>query len=158
MTPDAVVLLSAPPERVWSQLTEPELQRLWLPGFLALAPAAADPPAPGQRFRLRLWERRREVLYDGELLVWDPPFRLMVRLAGGVLPAGVTLRHHFRLRGEFGTTRVEATVALDDDGGPLLWRAALPLLRGVARRHLRRLVANLARVAGPEPLAPAALR
>jgi uncharacterized protein YndB with AHSA1/START domain len=158
MTPDAVVLLSAPPEHVWSHLTEPELQRLWLTGFLAAEMDSRDAPAPGQRFRLRLREGRRSVEFHGELLVWDPPFRLMTRLTGGSLAAGIALRHHFRLRGEFGVTRLEAAIAFEADGGPLLWRAVLPLVRGVARRQLHRLVDRLKRVAESEPGTAAAGR
>ena len=107
---EKTIAIDAPIDRVFRLVSDHDLAVLWMEGLEETAyPEPIDWRSPvGARFRQRVREMGRSVQYEGEVLAYDAPYRVAVRLSHprflmeldyqlSQLPSYVNLRYGLRL-------------------------------------------------------------
>lgn len=100
-------------ERLFSYIEEPEKQKLWMKGLLSNETTSPGHKGVGSTFRMVIQEGRKAATYDGEVTAHERPARLEVRVWGGNLPKGMTMRVDYRLSEERGMTRLDYLVSAE---------------------------------------------
>ncbi len=123
-------------ERLFSHIEEPEKQKVWMKGLLSNEPTIPGSRGLGSTFRMVILEGRKAAEYVGEVTAYDRPSRIEVRVWGGGLPKGVSMRADYRLSEERGLTRLDYTCTAEGKIG-LFMRLMFGLIKVFARRQLR---------------------
>lgn len=133
-----------PIDRLWSYIVEPDRQRQWMKGLISNEPTSPGGRGAGSTFRMVIQEGGKHAGYDGEVRVFDRPYRLEVVLRGGNLPTGSALRVDYRLAETGRGTRLDYAAALEG-GRPLnlFLRLLMPLLSLFGKLQLRRFLDTL---------------
>ncbi len=137
--------IARPPEVVFPYLTDPELLRRWLGGFRSSRSLSGDGEEPrvGARSIDTIVEGGREMEMETEILRYEPPRELDVRITGPDLHAVSA----YRLSGAE-TTTVTHTQEMRLGG---LARLLTPFLRGTMEKRLREDLARLKAAAEGAP-------
>ena len=77
---DLTQSINATPEAVWPWLTEPELMKEWMTGFVNSV-ATNEVEGVGATWKMSIQEGRRVSEYDGEITAYDPPNHIDLALA-----------------------------------------------------------------------------
>lgn len=121
---DTEILIQAPPERVWSVLTDFATYPQWNP-FIE---SVAGKPEWGQRLTVRINVGGERHVFKPQVLQASPPTRL--RWLGRVgFPGIFDGEHGFELRAEGTATRLLHTESFQGFLVPLLWRRLEPMTR-----------------------------
>jgi uncharacterized protein YndB with AHSA1/START domain len=111
--------ISASPERVFRLLDDPGQMKRWMQGLEETTFTRRDPGNPvGARFRQRLREGDKVAEYDGEILAYEKPAHLVMRIGD----------EHFSVDIDYRLTAVE--------GGTRLEYVARPTHRTMKSRFL----------------------
>lgn len=94
------------PEEAWAQLTESEKFRVWNPEIQKLEAVSEGEPGVGYQEDITLLEDGQPNVYRSEIVTFEPPSRLEVRLSGGPLGASPMLVS-YRLEPEGEGVRLE---------------------------------------------------
>lgn len=131
--------IAAPPERVFAFLDDDDKLPLWMEGLEeTVYPDGRDAADPvGARFRQRLSEGGRAVVYEGEIVAHERPHRLAVHLH---VP-GFAVTADYRLRPDGAGTRLDYRAEVRF--GRVLPRLMAPLHRGAMRRIVARQMDSL---------------
>lgn len=80
---EKTIAINAPIDRVFRLVSDHDLAVLWMQGLEETTyPDPIDWQSPvGARFRQRIREMGKSVQYDGEVLAYDNPYRVAVRLS-----------------------------------------------------------------------------
>lgn len=133
-----------PIDRLWSYLVEPDRQRQWMKGLISNEPTGPGGRGAGSTFRMVIQEGGKQAGYDGEVSVFDSPYRLEVVLRGGNLPADSALRVDYRLAETGRGTRLDYAAALESKRPlNLFLRLLMPLLSLFGKLQLRRFLTTL---------------
>jgi uncharacterized membrane protein len=131
--------ISAPVEKVWSVVSDPERALTFLSGITRWEVAGDEPTGLGARYRMLLRVGSAEVGGLIEVVEWDEPHEL-----AWTSVTGIDQRGRYRLReARGGFTRVELRLAYGVAGSGLFgWiaeRVAAPAVGGHLRRSLQQL-------------------
>ncbi len=74
------VQLDAPIERVFSFLSDPELMKRWIPELVEVTHVSGELNTPGATFTQKLKEGGRVGTYNGEILAFEAPKHVAVRI------------------------------------------------------------------------------
>ncbi|MDX2037669.1 MAG: SRPBCC family protein [Isosphaeraceae bacterium] len=74
--------ISAPADRVWRYITEPELQKQWMRGVVANVPIEGEPNTVGSKSRMTIREGGSNQDYEVTLTEFEPHERLTVEMRG----------------------------------------------------------------------------
>ncbi|MCB9730000.1 MAG: SRPBCC family protein [Deltaproteobacteria bacterium] len=140
-------VVAAPVGRVFALVDDPEMQKLWRAGLLdTVATSEHRREAPvGATFRQRVRTGTRVVSWRVEILEWERPRVIAVRVAAGAVR--VDVRWRFEAQGD-GRTRVSWS-AEPSGGGVARWLAG-PVVGLFGGRALGAQVAALAALAEAE--------
>ncbi len=72
--------IRCPPKQLWPWLTEPERMKRWMKGLVSIEPVDSSPMRVGARAKMTIKEGRKEVVYDEQVLEWEPMRRVLVSL------------------------------------------------------------------------------
>lgn len=142
MRATADTVISAPPERVWAFVSDPEQALRFMAGVTRWEVAGEQAMGIGARYRMLLRVRSAEIGGLIEVVEWDPPREL-----AWTSITGIDQRGRWRLRRDSrGRTRVEVRLAAGVAGsGPAGWLAER-IAQPVVSSHLRATVRELARL------------
>jgi len=146
MRTEYTTTIACPPERLWTFLEEPELQKQWMKGLLANEPTSGHRTV-GSTFRLKIQEGRRVAEYDGEVTARDQPRHLGIRFWGGNMPKGMIMRVDYRLAAAADGTRLDYLAELESGSFPFMLKLLLPLIQLFSRWQLRRFMQTLKQLA-----------
>ena len=137
---NASVTITAPIGQVFSYLDDGQRLRRWIAGLVEVSyEKPGIPRGVGSRFRQRIKAGGRIRNYEGEVIVYQPPAQIGVRL--GNARCSVDVR--YRLVERLGATQVEQTAVVQVRGrlARLVSVAGGWLMQRQQRRMLRRLKA-----------------
>jgi hypothetical protein len=111
------------PERLWSFLDEGEKRKLWMKGVLEDVETSSGPRGTGSTFRMKIKEGGRVGVYDGEVVAYDPPRHLGVKLTGPAFRDSAMFVH-YRLADLGARTHLDYEASIETKGwmkilGPL---------------------------------------
>ncbi len=92
---------------LWNFIDDPEKMKLWMKGLQEIVPDQEGPTQVGHTFQMKIKEGRRVAVYREEVLAYDPPRRVKVRMSGGSLPAGMHIDADYNLVNQGGSTRLD---------------------------------------------------
>lgn len=104
--------IAAPPEEVWSYISDPEKVRKWHGGIRAIVPVSAGEWTAGSRWRVRYEFRGRESNYLAEVLEFEKPTRLVIHLTGGDMPVNGYLQEVYELSSSTRGTLLKQRIVL----------------------------------------------
>jgi uncharacterized membrane protein len=135
----ASIKVTAPAERVWPIVTDPERVLSFMSGVTRWEVVSDEPTGLGARYRILLRVGSAEIGGLIEVVEWDPPCDM-----AWASVTGIDQRGRFRLRDVgAGRTRVEMRLAYGVAGSGLAgWiaeRVAAPTVTGHLRRSVRQL-------------------
>ena len=88
------VIVDATREHVWQLLTDHDQIKRWNTDVISDEVLTEGPVGPGTRTRILIREGSKQVAYDNEILEYEEPDRLGMRLTGGSLGEGpMTIRY-----------------------------------------------------------------
>jgi uncharacterized protein YndB with AHSA1/START domain len=122
-------------QRVFDYLNDPEKIKQWARGMEDRIDLTPDSKGVGARFKQRIREGGRLNEYDGEILAYDPPAHLRVRLARG----SVIMTIDYRLTELSPTlTRLDQSFGLESASPVMRWigRLFAPFTRSLVRKQL----------------------
>lgn len=124
------VQLDAPMERVFPLLSEPEQMKRWMPELVEVTHVSGEVNQPGYRFKQKLKEGGRVGTYDGEILAFESPQHVAVRIYNDMFE----VRVDYRLQPEGSGTRLDYVADLE----PKTWfmKLMLKLFGGFNRKIL----------------------
>jgi uncharacterized protein YndB with AHSA1/START domain len=108
--------IAAPPEEVWSYISDPEKMRKWHGGIKAIVPLSAGQWTAGSRWRVRYEFRSRESNYLAEVLEFEKPVRLVIHLTGGDMPVKGYMQEIYELSPSEKGTVLRCSIALSGSG------------------------------------------
>jgi uncharacterized protein YndB with AHSA1/START domain len=137
--------IAAPPERVFGLLDDPVQMKRWMQGLEETTFTVRDPDNPvGSRFRQRLREGDKVAEFDGEILAYETPVHLAMRIGD----------EHFSVEVDYRLTAVEGGTRLDYAARPthrtLKSRFLDAVLRPLTAGLVKRQMDSLKRVAEEE--------
>ncbi len=142
MRTSASTVVSAPVERVWAAVSDPERALQFMSGITRWEVVSDDPGGLGARYRMLLRIGSAEVGGLIEIVEWDPPREL-----AWTSITGVDQRGRWRLRpAPGGRTRAEIRLAAGVAGSGLAGWVAERIAQPVVSSHLRTTVRQLARL------------
>lgn len=127
------VLIRASIDEVWSVVSNPELLPRWNPKAVRVMPDSLSAPGPGYRFRVTQRFGRRVDTRQTEIVTWNPPNELQMRITGGSMPAGAEVIEAWILESRDGATMVKQTVDLSRSGIAWAWRVAIAILNRIGK-------------------------
>ena len=74
------VTIAAPPERVWPLLADPAQMSRWNPKLISTKRTRSGPVSRLERYSLTYRMSGRETAHDAEVVEYEPPTRLSIRL------------------------------------------------------------------------------
>jgi uncharacterized protein YndB with AHSA1/START domain len=131
-----------PIDTLFSHIAEPEKQKLWMKGLLLNESTSPGRDGAGSTFRMVIQEGRKAAEYQGEVTAYERPRRLEVRIRGGNLPKGLSMRADYRLSEADGGTRLDYVCACEGKMGFFL-RLLMRLFKVFGRMQLRRFLRTL---------------
>ena len=134
-----------PIDTLFSYIAEPEKQKLWMKGLLLNESTSPGKEGVGSTFRMVIQEGRKAAEYQGEVTAYERPRRLEVRIRGGNLPKGLTMRGDYRLSEEAGGTRLDHVAACEGEVGFFL-RLLMGLFKIFGRMQMRSFMRTLRRL------------
>ena len=133
MNLEHVTEIRASRERVFDYISNPEKLRLWAKGMEERTDLTPGRHGVGTRFRQRIREGGRVTEYEGEILAYDPPAHLQVRMARGPL----TMTMEYRLSTPSpAVTQLHQRLSIESASRIMRWLA--PLFSAFTRRLMRR--------------------
>jgi uncharacterized protein YndB with AHSA1/START domain len=135
--------IAAPPEKVFHLVDDPEQLKRWLEGVeetTYLAPRNDENPV-GTRFKQKIREGGRIQEYDGEVIAYDRPRRLAVRIWNSAF----TIQVDYRFAPEGSGTRLDYQAEFVNSS--FFMRVMVVLVGWYTRRLLRRQMAKLKELA-----------
>jgi carbon monoxide dehydrogenase subunit G len=114
------------PAQVWPWLTEPERMKQWMKGLLEVTFLSEGEQGVGSRARFKIKEGRRISDYEDEVILWEPPHRLGIRMWGGALPEGQEIHVAYEVVDFGARSRVEVYTTCELKGA---WKLFAPLLK-----------------------------
>lgn len=134
------VVVNRSPEELWPHLHEPDEMLRWMPRLVKVIPHdSSSAMGPGARFLMKIQEPRKVADYEGEILTYEPPERLRLKLWGGSFKEAETMFGEYRLEDLGGRTRLVYDVQKDLEGWllnaltPFIWLLGFFHLGGVLR-------------------------
>jgi uncharacterized protein YndB with AHSA1/START domain len=142
------ILIAAPPERIFALLAQPERGPEWTPNLTSVERTSTVDSGPGLETAIVANVAGRTSRGVGRCLAWEPPQRMVLESS---LDVGVTSTTTFELTGQGPGTRVVARVdyTLPPTGIGKLVGGLLG--ETMARRDLRKALANLKRIVESQP-------
>ena len=141
MRQERTVEISAPVERVFDLIDDPEKAKLWMDGLQETVITESPPNRVGTKFRQKIKEGGRTVEYSGEVTAYEPQRRLAVRIAG----TGFGVDVDYRLTPVGAGTRLEFTC--DMTMSNWFFRIMAKLAAGMNHRIIDKQMAKLKAVA-----------
>jgi uncharacterized membrane protein len=144
----ASALVAAPPERVWSIVSDPQRVLTYMSGITRWEVVSDEPTGLGARYRMLLRVGSAEIGGLVEVVEWAP-----ARELAWTSVTGLDQRGRWRLReaGQ-GRTRAELRLAYGVAGAGLTGWLAEHIAAPIVSGHLRRTVVRLKRLAEQEQL------
>lgn len=129
-----VAEIRASRDRVFDYLADPDKMKQWAKGMEERVDLSPDPKRAGARFTQRIREGGRVNEYDGEILAYDAPARLAVRMTRG--PIAMTMDARLT-EATPGVTRLEQRFSMESRSAVmrLVGRLFAPLTRSLMRRQ-----------------------
>jgi len=121
--------IHAPREEVFKHLSEPDSIKQWIEGVVQITPLDDLGNTPGARSRVICEVDGGKFEMDDELLVYDQPSRLSVKLTSPMF----TIVNTFQLTEDAGVTTVEQTMDAEYHG---LARTMAPFIGGATQKQL----------------------
>jgi uncharacterized membrane protein len=144
----ASITVSAPPDRVWSIVSDPERALSYMSGITRWEVVSEEPTGLGARYRMLLRVGSAEVGGLVEIVEWSP-----CRELAWTSVTGLDQRGRWRLREVAGgLTRAELRLAYGVAGSGLTGWLAEQIAAPSVNGHLRRTVRQLKRLAEQEQL------
>ncbi|MDH3732690.1 MAG: SRPBCC family protein [Gemmatimonadota bacterium] len=131
-------------ERLWFFLTDQEAIKRWNTDIISDEVLTEGPLGVGTRSRIMIREGSREVEYANEIIEYDEPDRLSIRLTGGSLGDG-PMTIHYVVSGSNGALDVRFDSDWEAHG--VVLKLLSPLLTLMGRRNARRVMSRLKEVA-----------
>lgn len=141
---ERTVDLAAPPDRIWTLVTDPTQVAKWITELVSDEPTTPPPYGVGTTTRMKIREGARVIEYTTEILTFTPCTELALEMRGGSL-GREPMRISYVLSDLGGTTRLLYRCTWRPRG-ILLW-LLLPLIVVVGRWNLRRSLNRLAQLA-----------
>jgi uncharacterized membrane protein len=142
----AAIKVTAPPERVWPIVSDPERVLSFMSGVTRWEVVSDEPTGLGARYRILLRVGSAEIGGVIEVVEWDPPCDM-----AWASVTGIDQRGRFRLRDAgAGRTRVEMRLAYGVAGSGLAGWVAEHVAAPTVTGHLRRSVRQLKRMVEQE--------
>lgn len=135
------------PDDLWPWLTEPDRLTQWMKGLLEISPASDGEPGVGYRSTMKIKEGRKVSDYDEEIIRWNPPHGLGVRITGGSMPAGMAMESVYTVTDLGGRSRVDVVTSAELKGA---WKLFAPLMRLFAGGQQKSFFKTLKRLAEAE--------
>lgn len=82
------IFISRPAATVWAFLENPGNMPLWNPKVKRVSPSSFSHPQQGYRYAItyQMRETARASEFQAEFVHYEPPLKLVIRLAGGLSP------------------------------------------------------------------------
>lgn len=100
--------IDAPIERVFRLLSEPEEMKRWIPELMEVTHVSGEINTPGATFKQKLKEGGRVGTYDGEVLAFEAPRHVAVRIFNRMFE----VRTDYKLDSDGQRTRLDYTADL----------------------------------------------
>ncbi len=141
-----VTELEATPEEIWPCLVEPELQKRWMVGLEESSPIRGTGTRPGDQFRMQIREGGKLRSYVAELLAYERPYRLSVRMWPEDDPENFNVTVTYELSHVPGGSTLSYTCDLELERPGCLMRLMAPIGHVMSRLLIRRFMRNLNRL------------
>ena len=122
-------VIAAPPEHVWTAMTDFAQAPRWMPGLHEVAPKDGGPLGPGKVFTVTMSAKGRGRQRDMTLSDWSPTNRFALTSREG----GVTATYTYCLAPSDCGTRVKLHGACEATG--FFWRLLHPLIVKMMAKH-----------------------
>lgn len=129
MTLEESVEIRRPPEKVWEVLENPETMKQWNPNVKNVVLHNWGARSKGFRYRITYALSGKANELDAEIVEYDPPRRLVIKLTGGRLSRKDYVHEIYDLTGVNGGTRLEQTIEIHESGIPLIFRFLIWFIR-----------------------------
>jgi len=137
------IRMSAPPEKIWSFITDPMLMKIWNPRITAVVPITLGKPQPNSQYRIRYKLGAKESNFLAEILEYEEPARFVLHLSGGNLPRKGFIQEIFEIHQDGNGILFKQSVLVEKGGLGLPRRLSLRIRNIIGassgKRYLGRL-------------------
>lgn len=137
------IRLSAPPEKIWSLITDPMTMKTWNPRLIAIVPITLGTPQANSQYRIRYRLAAKESNFLAEILEYEELSRLVLHLSGGNLPKKGFIQEIYEIHQDNKGTLIRQSILIVKGGLGLTGRLSLRLKNmfgaSSGKRNLHRL-------------------
>lgn len=138
------VHISATPEKLWHTLTVFDEMQKWTSSLISEEVISSGDPGPGFISKMTILEGGKAVIYDSEIVTYEPTTRLGIILRGGSLGNG-PMSVDYTLTPTDDSTRVDYRTQWQPQG--ILLKLMSPMITKMSRKNVQAQMANLKIVA-----------
>lgn len=123
------------PEHLWPFLEDPEKLKLWMKDVLEDHASKGGPVGVGSTFSMKVKQGGRTQHYRGEVLIYDRPKHLNLKLKGGDFQHETEMFIDFKLKDLGGRTRLDYVETVDAAGA--LSQLVSPVVKLFSKMQLK---------------------